>query len=332
MRNNWKRTFGNRQNRANLLLFIILLLLIIFLYFKLGAILAYVSTVTSGFSSSLSRPSLDLSQEQSQEKYDSCYDLCKANDFNSGYGSYTETAKSCKSGETFATWGMPGEVKDLYCCCVPYSEKPVTSPCIDSDGGKMFNTGGKVTTALGNMYDTCQPNGMDLLEFYCENDVQKSTGIGCPNGCIDSPSGDYCSPNKIWHAGDTVFSGTGTGTLVGTNSVGSLDLSEYGITVGGTCRLGAQIQTSWSYDNPVLCQGVWGVEGLKLDFYDSNGLEYTRTDPAPMALGVDLHPEAHILEWDGVNLWQGYLTRVPGVMQNCVINYEYSLRVYIYDC
>lgn len=204
--------------------------------------------------------------------------------------------------------------------------------CTDSDGGKIFNIGGKVTTSLGNMYDTCQPNGMDLLEFYCENGVQKSAGIGCINGCVDSASGDYCSPTKIWHSGDTVFSGTGTGSLIGTNNLGSIDLAEYGITTDGNCQLGAQIQTSWDYDNPAFCQGVWGVEGIKLDFYDSNGLEYSRTDATPVALGIDLHPTDHYLEWNGVTPWRGEISMFPQVLPNCVINYEYSVRIYIYSC
>lgn len=212
------------------------------------------------------------------------------------------------------------------------SENSENSACTDSDGGKIFNIGGKVTTALGSFYDSCQPNQMDLLEYYCENSAQKSIGIGCINGCIDSSNGDYCSPNKIWHAGDTVFSGSGTGTLTGTNNIGSIDLSEYGIEPNGNCKLGAQIQTSWTYDNPGLCQGVWGVEGIRFDFYDSNGLEYSRTDANPLSLGVDLHPAQHNLEWDGTNLWKGEISKVPNILPNCQIDYEYSLRIYIYSC
>ena len=216
--------------------------------------------------------------------------------------------------------------------CQANCQEP-TSTCTDSDGGINYDVGGKVTTNLGVLYDTCQPNGMDLLEFYCEGGIKKNSGIGCVNGCIDSPTGDYCSPTKIWHAGDTVFSGSGTGTLVAMNQFALLDLSEYGITVGGTCRLGAQIQTSWSYDNPVLCTGVWGMEGAQFDFHDSNGLEYSRIDATPISLGIDLNPSnGHNLEWDGVTLWRGEVSKFPNVLPQCILHYEYSLRVYIYDC
>lgn len=79
------------------------------------------------------------------------------------------------------------------------------SICSDTDGGKMFYIGGKVTTKLGSMYDTCQPNKMDLLEFYCEDGVQKSMGIGCINGCQEGENGDYCKTVPdfiICHDGD----------------------------------------------------------------------------------------------------------------------------------
>lgn len=66
--------------------------------------------------------------------------------------------------------------------------------CTDTDGGIMYYVAGKVTTSLGSMYDTCQPNGMDLLEFYCDDlGNQASSGIGCPDGCTQSISGGYCN-------------------------------------------------------------------------------------------------------------------------------------------
>jgi hypothetical protein len=67
------------------------------------------------------------------------------------------------------------------------------STCTETDGGIMYYIGGKVTTSLGSMYDSCQPNGMDLLEFYCDAfGMKSSSGIGCINGCQEDVNGDYC--------------------------------------------------------------------------------------------------------------------------------------------
>ena len=58
----------------------------------------------------------------------------------------------------------------------------------------MYYVPGKVTTSLGNVYDTCQPNGMDLLEFYCDDfGMKASSGIGCINGCTQGVNGGYCN-------------------------------------------------------------------------------------------------------------------------------------------
>jgi len=149
--------------------------------------------------------------------------------------------------------------------------------------------------------------------------------------CIQTRSGGKCNKPKVWHPGDTVFEGSGGGTIAG-GEIGfaELDLSDYGITTSGNCRLGAQIQTSWVYAND-FCQGINGMEGLRWQFFDSAGLEYQRIDSVPVALGVDLHPETHILQWDGINKWKGIVSKTL-YLPNCVISDTWSIKIYIYDC
>jgi|GEM_PF-4879822 len=256
----------------------------------------------------------------------SCSQVCT----NQGFSKFYTFINSCKEGESKVTYGYPTQAPILTCCC--WNEAIQNNPtCTDSDGGINYNVGGKVTTALGIMYDTCQPNQMDLLELYCDNGIQKSSGIGCPNGCIDSANGDYCSPTKIWHSGDTVFSGSGSGSVTGEGSAyAELDLSDYGIEVDGDCRLGVQFSSSWDYGNDK-CIGIPGMQGFRWEIYDSLGLEYSRIDYVPVGLGVDLHPESHIWNWDGTK-WRAYGQQVPFIYPECQINYEYTVRIYIYDC
>lgn len=214
----------------------------------------------------------------------------------------------------------------------PGSTPNQINSCTDSDGNNKDNLG--YVTYGGNTYtDVCLNVGQAVTEYTCNSYGNvASQNIACDLGEICS--GGYCKTSTpTWHAGDTVFSGTGTGTLTSTNEFASLDLSEYGITTGGNCQLGAQIQTSWSYANPADCAGVMGTTGVKWDFYDSSGLEYSRLDVAPVALGVDLNPSnGHTLNWDGVTPWKGMVSKVPNIMPQCLINYEYSARIYIWSC
>ncbi len=63
--------------------------------------------------------------------------------------------------------------------------------CSETDGGNKPFIGGITTTKLGSMHDTCQ-NSNTLLEFYCDNNAQKSTTVNCQYGCKSDSNGDYC--------------------------------------------------------------------------------------------------------------------------------------------
>lgn len=311
----------NKTNIAMILIFILFLVL-----FLLGLKFDWFGGITNIYiSNDTDKGGTETPVEDNV--FTTCTQLCV--DKNYDYGKAGANKDVCGVGEDFLEYGYPGEIPLLKCCCGNTVE-----PCVDSDGGKIYNVGGNVRTSLGIMYDTCQPNGMDLLEMYCENGGQKSAGIGCPNGCIEGASGDYCSSTHVWHPGDTVMEGSGAGDLIGVeNGYAEIDLNDYGFTVGGTCRLGAQISTTWLYTNPTKCQGITGQkQGLKWEFYDSLGLEYTRTDLAPLGVGIDLHPESHILDWDGHTKWRAYAKPTVSILPECILHYDYDIRIYIYDC
>ena len=260
--------------------------------------------------------------------YSSCSQVCSAQSFSESYS----LIDSCKAGESKVTYGYPGQNPLLVCCCY---NKPAGPTCTDTDGGENKDVPGTVTYNGANRYmDSCF-DSTTVYEYRCNADNTWQGGkISCDAGqtCLSSRSGGYCKA-KTWNIGDTVTEGNGAGTLVGdTIQVSSIDLSDYGINTGGNCQLGAQIQTSWNYANPNDCAGIPGTVGVKWDFYDSAGLEYSRLDPTPVALGVDLHPTQHYLDWDGHTNWRGLVSKVPNIFPQCIINYQYNVRIYIYSC
>jgi hypothetical protein len=257
----------------------------------------------------------------------SCSQVCSQN----GFSKYYNFINVCQPGESKITYGYPNQAPILQCCC--YNEVVSQSTCIDSDGDDK-DTPGHVT--FGDVYtDKCLDVGQAVTEYICLNGAVSSKNYACDLGetCIQSRSGGYCKASTpVWHPGDVVFQGSGSGTISGADiGFAELDLSDYGISAGGTCRLGAQIQTDWNYVNPE-CTGLQGMEALKWEFYDSLGLEYTRIDPAPMSLNVDINPSnGHILEWDSINHWRGIVRKTLN-LPNCIINDNWSIKIYIYDC
>lgn len=268
-----------------------------------------------------------VSPEQGQEVYGSCYEVC----YNNGFSKSYNFVNQCKLGETKITYGYPNQVPLLVCCC--YNEQVSSGTCTETDGGNV-NTIPSTTVSGGVGYMDYCFDSTTVYEYWCLSDGTWQGGKSdCGNGeiCLSSRSGGYCKA-KSWNAGDTVTSGSGSGSLTGVQEgFAEIDLSQYGIGTDGNCRLGVQLQTSWSYGNDK-CVGLQGAEGMKWDFYDSNGLEYSRIDSSPVSLGVDLHPETHILNWDGHTKWRAYAKQYPFVFPDCIINYEYTARIYIYDC
>lgn len=268
---------------------------------------------------------LNTSPSLQSPSYTTCSQVCSAQGFSKNYNFVSE----CRGGEMKVVYGYPGQNPLLTCCC--YNEEVSSGTCVDSDGNNALTPG--FVTAGSSFYDDCAGNWA-VKEYYCNGNSVAERIVACGAGsiCFETRGGDYCkSTSSTWNAGDTIFQGSGSGSLIGgTSGFGELDLADYGITTDGTCRLGAQIQSSWNYGNS-FCTGVQGQEGVVWNFFDSNGLEYSRTDLNPVGLGVDLHPEEHILEWDGSTNWHASLVKILN-LPNCVINYEYTIKIYIYDC
>lgn len=261
--------------------------------------------------------------------YASCSSLCVSKDFTSGYSS-----ASCNTGETEIVYGYPGDTPLLECCCFEVEDDEINGDCEDSDGGIDIYTPGYVSAFDKSFYDECIDKTL-INEFSCDaNNIIKTTTQACPLGyeCFATRSGGYCmAVSSSWNPGDTVAEGGGSGIITGPDTaISELDLNDYGFTTDGTCRLGVQFSTSWNYANE-FCQGIMGAEGLVWNLYDSAGLEYTRTDMVPVSLGANLHPSAYNFDWDGVTPWRGQVIKTLG-LPDCAIEYEYTIRIYIYDC
>lgn len=298
-------------------------------------ILLFVGATNGWFQINITLPpqnqNISIAPDAQQPVYSSCSQVCSQN----GFSKYYNFIDSCKAGESKITYGYPGQPPLLICCC--YNDAPVQT-CTDTDGDDR-DTPGHVVYNGDTYYDKCLAVGNGVTEYICENNRAVSKNWACDLGetCVQTRSGGHCvasiPPAHVWHPGEIVFSGSGTGSITGgTLPVGgTIDLSEYGITTDGTCLLGARFQTSWAYDNPSLCAGIQGMEGIRWSLYDSNGLEYSRLDPSPIGLGVDLHPTEHYLEWDGTTDWRATISKTLNI-PTCNVNYEYDVEIYIYSC
>lgn len=298
------------------------------------AIAVFYYAGSQGFFKSDTFSALNQTPSPNTPVYNSCNQVCTSNGFNKFY-SFVD---SCKEGEAKVTYGYVGQTPILTCCCYNEESAPpaTTGTCTETDGGNVDTVPGTTTARDGiARMDICT-DSTHVQEYWCIADGSGDWQSGihsCLSGqtCLSSRSGGYCR-TKTWNNGDTVLEGSGSGSLVGgEEAFGEIDLGDYGISTDGTCRLGAQIQTNWVYASPQ-CSGLQGFEAVIWKFYDSAGLEYERTDTSPTGLGVDLSPATgHNLQWDGINNWRGYMNKrlnIPG----CVINYDYSIKIYIYDC
>lgn len=295
----------------------------------IGIILLIYGGNSGWFKSTYTIKSLEtnLTPSPNQPVLNSCSELCTQQGFSKSYSS-----SECKAGESKVTYGYPNQAPLLVCCC--YNEIISTHTCTDTDGGDNKDVPGTVTYDGTDKYMDYCFDATTVYEYRCfEDNTWGGRKISCDSGqtCLSSRSGGYCHL-RTWNPGDTVWTGSGSASVIGTASqISSIDLSDYGISIDGNCRLGVQLSTSWYYANDK-CVGIPGMQGVKWDLYDSNGLEYTRTDIAPISLGVDLHPESHIWNWDGHTKWIASMTPYPFPFNDCSITYEYSARIYIYDC
>ncbi len=309
--------------------------------------------------------SLSVAPNSQTPVYNSCNQVCSSN----GFTKYYNFVSSCKAGESKVTYGYPNQVPILTCCCVneniipevtcgnsyptcggtcPAGEicnklmfpqghcvciKSLTHTCSETDGGNVNTVPGTTTGDGVARMDYCF-DATTVYEYWCNGNEWNGGKSSCASGevCLATRSGGVCRL-KTWNPGDTVWEGSGSASVIGTSPVtNSIDLSDYGISTNGNCRLGVQLSTSWNYAND-RCVGYPGMQGVKWDFYDSNGLEYTRLDTAPVSLGVDISPATgHSLEWNGNTNWIASMQPFPFQYPDCSITYEYTARIYIYDC
>lgn len=277
-------------------------------------------------------PNDSLSVVPDQVVYNSCNQVCSVN----GFSKYYTFINTCKEGETKITYGYPNQAPLLTCCCYNEQTPPPTpsGTCTETDGGDDPTTPGTTTASDGvNRMDLCI-DSTSLTEYWCLSDGGWQGGRhSCDPGqtCISSRSGGYCK-TRVWNDGDTVMTGGGSGSTIGTQEgFAEIDLGDYGLATGGNCQLGAELSVNWNYANDK-CAGIPGTEGMLWRFYDSAGLEYEKIDTTPTSWTVNLHPRGHILSWDGHTNWRSYANHHPGNLPECIINYDYTVRIYIYDC
>lgn len=290
-------------------------------------LLYFLSNLKININVPLQNQSLSVVPNNLNPTYSSCNQVCSAN----GFSKYYTFFESCKAGESKITYGYPNQIPLLTCCCF---NEVVNPTCTDSDGDDR-DTVGHVNYDENTYTDKCLDVGQAVTEYICLNGAVSSKNWMCDYGeiCMQTRSGGHCiKAPKVWNPGDTVTTGSGSASVIGNNpQTASIDLSDFGIEPNGNCRLGVQLQTSWSYSNDK-CVGIPGMQGVKWDIYDSNSLEYSRTDNVPVSLGVDLHPESYIWNWDGYTPWRASMTPYPFTYPDCSITYEWSARIYIYDC
>ncbi len=149
----------------------------------------------------------------------------------------------------------------------------------------------------------------------------------------DPPPAD--PPSNPWDGinnGD-LLGGESDNTVMGegvNGLINPLDMSGIPTTSPGGegCGLEALISTQWDYDNPIPCMGIQAMEGMRFSLFDSNGLAWTRTDPAPLGLGS---MTGCGLAWNGVTQWEFIAEKTLGLF-NCKINLEYDVKIVACNC
>lgn len=197
--------------------------------------------------------------------------------------------------------------------------------CIDSDEGLSYYMVGH-TTDQDNIkyYDKCESNSF-LTEYYCSNNKVTTRGFICPTNykCFQTRSGGYCNPLPTYQNGDLISSDSQSGVIISSSNEFIIDLGDIET---GNCGLMAQISTGWDYANDK-CQGIQAGEGIEWNFYDSDSLEYSRIDQAPIGLGIQTEC---VLDYDGTPF---RLTMDKIIeLTECEIDYNWEVRIVACNC
>ena len=200
----------------------------------------------------------------------------------------------------------------------------VTYSCTDSDEGLSYYMVGHVTDQDSlSYYDKCE-DAVLLTEYYCSNNKVTIREFNCPSDyfCRQTRSGGSCEYVPQNSNGDVLSTDSGSGTTTQDNVFG-IDMGSLG---SGNCRISATLSTSWSYAND-LCHGIQGEESVKWSFYDSDSLEYSRIDLAPIGLGVEIPCG---LDYNGIP-FRLEMEKVQS-LPDCEIDYEWEVRLIACEC
>jgi len=163
----------------------------------------------------------------------------------------------------------------------------------------------------------------------CKTNIESFTVTpGATTPPIDTDDGT--NGDTGYGVGDVIDTFSGSGSLPAwTNDAEFLfDLGD--VDVPENCRLGARIDTYWAYESSAPCYypGV-GYEAVNWKFYDSTLVKvWDKTDySSPSTNDVDLCP----FVWDGFTPWKLEIKQTQN-MQDCVIDYNYNVEVYVCAC
>ena len=232
-------------------------------------------------------------------------------------------------------WFMAGDFTFAALCgdcrtndAILHVDSEIIIDCTDTDGIDEM-VPGHVTHDGLSYYDECAGNWA-VIEYFCNEGVDSKL-IACDPGyiCTATRSGDYCrSTAPTWENGDVVGSGSGSGSSSTSYNIFEIILSD-DFNMDGTCGLMATIDAGWTYTNENQnCQGIQGSEGIHWMFYDSDSLEWERIDPNPTYLGASTEC---VLDWDGQTPFHLEMNKLLNIPE-CVIDYEYNVRVIVCNC
>jgi len=204
-----------------------------------------------------------------------------------------------------------------------------TAICTDTDGGKIKNVAGHVTTTYWPMsyYDDCIDE-FSVREYFCDGNILSEEIIDCDDGyeCTETRSGDYCMKLIGYSEGETILSESDDGVLgEGVNQLQNpIEMDD--IITGGDCNLGVKIDVWWDYVEESACSNIQGFEQMAFYFYDSN---------TGMALDVPRNVQKHFdycpKYYDGMTDWMFVMQKTMNIF-SCKIDYDYTVEVYACNC
>jgi len=159
--------------------------------------------------------------------------------------------------------------------------------CSDTDGGKVYNVKGTVTTEAGSVTDKCLDSNQ-LEEFYCQNNLMYDDIYTCPYGCsngacIIQPQCTDTDGGKDYYTAGTVTATDGTAT---DTCVGATHVKEYYCRSDGTLGAVTFPCTPYSCEEPLFVGGRCKTSG-----------------PSPVPPEKCYNPDGEIGDWIPDGYW-----------------------------